>query len=57
MSLSFLAGKYATFVWPAYGISLIGVTAAVVIVWCLYRRAAARLTQVERDTGQEQSQD
>ena len=57
MSLSFLAGKYAAFVWPAYGISLVGITAAVVIVLHLYRRAAARLTQVERDTSQEQSQD
>ncbi len=45
----FLAmGGYAQYVWPAYGASLVGLGAAIVLVWRGYRRALARLTQLER---------
>ena len=46
----FLAmGGYAQFVWPAYGASFVGLGAAVALVWRGYRRAQARLVQLERD--------
>jgi heme exporter protein D len=54
VSLSFLTGKYAAFIWPAYGVSILGITAAMAIVWHLYRRAAARLREFERSPSQKQ---
>jgi heme exporter protein D len=44
----FLAqGGYAAFVWPAYGVSAIGIVAAVAIVWRGYTQAKARLAALE----------
>jgi len=44
----FLAqGSYAAFVWPAYGVSVVGLFAAVVIVWHGYAKAKARLAALE----------
>jgi heme exporter protein D len=46
----FLAmGGYAHYVWPAYGVSVAGLGAAVVLVWRSYRQARTRLAQLERD--------
>jgi heme exporter protein CcmD len=48
---SFLAmGKYAAFVWPAYGISVVGIAAAVVLILRAYYRAKAQLAMIERNT-------
>lgn len=45
----FLAmGGYAAFVWPAYGVSVIGLVAASVLTLRAYRRAKARLAEVGR---------
>jgi heme exporter protein CcmD len=41
-------GKYAAFVWPAYGASFIGVAAAIGLTLRAYFRAKARLASVER---------
>jgi heme exporter protein D len=44
----FLAmGGYAAFVWPAYGVSALGIAAAVAIVWRSYAQARARLAALE----------
>ena len=44
----FLAqGGYAAFVWPAYGVSVIGIIVAVVFVWRSYRQSKARLAALE----------
>ncbi len=44
----FLAmGGYAVYVWPAYGISLIGLVAAVVSTLHAYGRAKASLAALE----------
>jgi heme exporter protein CcmD len=43
-------GKYAAFVWPAYGVSFIGIAAAIGLTLRAYYRAKARLASVERDT-------
>ncbi|HEX3654101.1 MAG TPA: heme exporter protein CcmD [Rhizomicrobium sp.] len=46
----FLAmGKYAAFVWPAYGISALGILAAVVLSMRAYYRAKTRLSAAERN--------
>ena len=46
----FLAmGKYAAFVWPAYGISARGIVAAIFLTLRAYYRAAERLESVERN--------
>jgi heme exporter protein D len=41
-------GGYAAFVWPAYGVSVIGLTTAIVLTWRAYARAKARLAQLEK---------
>jgi len=44
----FLAqGGYAAFVWPAYGVSVLGIIATVAIVWRAYNQAQARLKALE----------
>jgi heme exporter protein CcmD len=43
-------GKYAAFVWPAYGISAIGIIAAMLLTLRAYRRAKARLSAIEQTT-------
>jgi heme exporter protein D len=45
----FLAmGGYAAFVWPAYGVTLMGLSAAVAVCWNAHARAKARLAVLER---------
>jgi heme exporter protein CcmD len=49
MSAFLAMGKYAAFVWPAYGISAVGIIIAVVLTLRAYYRARARLTTSRRD--------
>jgi heme exporter protein D len=50
MIAQFLAmGGYAAFVWPSYGLSAIGLAAALVLTLSAYRRARARLAELEKD--------
>jgi len=45
----FLAmGGYAAFVWPAYGVTLLGLGAATLLTLLAYWRAKARLAGLER---------
>jgi heme exporter protein CcmD len=47
---AFLAlGKYAAFVWPAFGISFVGIVAAVALTLRAYSRAKTRLAAIERN--------
>jgi heme exporter protein D len=47
--MSFLAmGGYADFVWPAYGITALGLGAAVLLTWRGWRAARRRLAELER---------
>ncbi len=41
-------GKYAAFVWPAYGISMAGIFVALLQTLRAYLRAKARLQSLER---------
>ncbi len=44
----FLAqGGYAAFVWPAYGVSVVGIVATIVIVWRAYNQAQVRLKALD----------
>jgi heme exporter protein D len=46
--LAFLdMGRYAAFVWPAYGVSVVGIAAAIILTWRAYSRAKARLAAME----------
>jgi heme exporter protein D len=36
-------GKYAAFVWPAYGVSLLGIAAAIILTLSAWRRAQKNL--------------
>ncbi len=42
-------GKYAAYVWPAYGASVLGLGAAALIVWRAYAAAVKRLAALERE--------
>jgi heme exporter protein CcmD len=45
---AFLAmGRYATYVWPAYGVSVVGIVVAIVLTLSAYRNAKARLAALE----------
>jgi len=50
MSGFFVMGGYAAFVWPAYGVSALGIIAAVVLCWRGYANAKARLATLEKNT-------
>lgn len=50
MSGFFAMGGYAAFVWPAYAVSAVGLGAAAILVWLAYKRAAARVASLERQT-------
>jgi len=41
-------GGYAAFVWPAYGVTLVGLGVVVALTWRAYGRAKARLAAVEK---------
>jgi heme exporter protein D len=43
-------GGYAAYVWPAYGISALGLLAAVVLCWRFYAAAKRRLAALESGT-------
>ena len=43
----FEMGKYAAFVWPAYGVSFIGIVAAIALTLSAYRSARKRLQALE----------
>ena len=47
------AGKYAAYVWPAYGVSFVGLMLAAALTWWLYRQAQRQLARTERETGRE----
>lgn len=47
MAQFFAMGKYAAFVWPAYGISVVGIVIAVALTLRAYARAKARLRSLE----------
>ncbi|HUJ02080.1 MAG TPA: heme exporter protein CcmD [Rhizomicrobium sp.] len=50
MIADFLAmGGYAAFVWPSYGISAIGLIAALAMTLSAYGRARARLAELEKN--------
>jgi heme exporter protein D len=48
MSAFFDMGKYAAFVWPAYGVSVVGIGAAIVLTLSAYGRAKRKLAALER---------
>jgi heme exporter protein CcmD len=41
-------GKYAAFVWPAYGVSFAGLAIAVGLTLSAYRSARAKLAALEK---------
>jgi heme exporter protein D len=41
-------GGYAAFVWPAYGVSVVLLGAAIALTWRAYRRAQAQLAALEK---------
>lgn len=47
MEAFFAMGKYAAYVWPAYGVSLIGLGLAVILTLSAYARAKKRLAALE----------
>lgn len=47
MSALLNMGGYAAFVWPAYGVTVFGLGAAVAATLRAYRRARARLAALE----------
>ncbi|HEX4534264.1 MAG TPA: heme exporter protein CcmD [Rhizomicrobium sp.] len=48
MSGFFAMGGYAAYVWPAFGVTFVGLAAAILITLVAYRRAAAQLAALER---------
>lgn len=49
MAHFFAMGGYAAFVWPAYGVSLVGVAGVVIFTLRGYGRAKRRLAELEND--------
>jgi heme exporter protein CcmD len=47
MSAFFAMGKYAAYVWPAYGVSVLGIGAAIWLTLSAYRRAKQKLAALE----------
>lgn len=47
--LSFDMGAYAQFIWPAYGISALGLGAAILLTWRGWRLAKSRLAALEKE--------
>ena len=48
MTQFFAMGGYAAFVWPAYGISAVGLALAVMLTLRDYARARTALAEIER---------
>ena len=49
MSQFFAMGGYAAFIWPAYGVSFLGLLAMVWQSWAGWRAAKKRLKALEED--------
>jgi len=49
MAHFFAMGGYAAFVWPAYGVSFVGVGAMIWLTLSDYAKAKRRLQELERD--------
>ena len=49
MSNFFAMGGYAAFIWPAYGVSLLGLLAMIWQSWAAWRAAKKRLKALEED--------
>ncbi|HEY7977038.1 MAG TPA: heme exporter protein CcmD [Rhizomicrobium sp.] len=47
MEAFFAMGKYAAYVWPAYGASLVGLGLAIGLTLAAYARAKSRLAALE----------
>ena len=47
MEAFFAMGKYAVYVWPAYGVSLLGLAIAIGLTLSAYARAKKRLAALE----------
>ncbi len=47
MSTFFAMGKYAAYVWPAYGVSVLGIGVAIVLTLSAYARAKRKLAALE----------
>ena len=48
MSAMFDMGGYPAYVWPAYGVSIVGLLATIGFTWRAYVRAKARLVALEK---------
>lgn len=44
----FEMGKYAAYVWPAYGVSVVGIAAAIALTLSAYGRAKKKLATLEQ---------
>lgn len=51
MDSFFAMGGYGAYVWPAYGVSALGLLLAVIVTLRLYARAKARLAMLEGTKG------
>ena len=49
MSNFFAMGGYGAFIWPAYGVSVLGLLAMVCQSWAAWRAAKKRLAALEED--------
>lgn len=49
MSAFFAMGGYAAFIWPAYGVSALGLLAMAWQSWAAWRAAKKKLAALERD--------
>jgi heme exporter protein CcmD len=48
MSAFFAMGKYAAYVWPAYGVSVFGIGGAILLTLSAYARAKKKLAVLEQ---------
>lgn len=49
MSGFFEMGKYAIYVWPAYGVSVVGIAVAIGLTLSAYGRAKRKLAALEQN--------
>jgi heme exporter protein D len=48
MSAFFAMGGYGAYIWPAYGVSVLLLGAAIVMTWRAYAKARAQLAALEK---------
>jgi heme exporter protein D len=48
MAPFFAMGGYAAYVWPSYGVSFVGLAAAIVLTWRGYTNAKRMLDRAEK---------